>query len=72
MVGSFAFLFGCLLVGRESSSVMGPALELIIYEWYGWGLMLRLLSGPSGFNCWIYFAPVTVDPLSLFCLLFIS
>ena len=46
-VDNFAFLFNCTPVGRTSDS------KRLIYWWDGRGLMLRLLSGPLGFTCWI-------------------
>ena len=56
-VGNFAFLFNCTLVGRTSDSLMVPTKRLI-YWWDGRGLMLWLFVGPTGFTCWISFAPV--------------
>ena len=39
---------------NEGSDLKGLSID-------GWGLMLRLLSVPQGFNGWIYFAPVSGD-----------
>ena len=49
-------------IRNKSSWFCGSDLRLCrfqkLYRWDGWGLMLRLLSAPPGFNWWIYFAPV--------------
>ena len=56
-VCTFAFLFNCTPMGWTSDSMTVPTLRLI-YWCDGRGLMLWLLSGPSGFTCLISFAPV--------------
>ena len=53
-VGSFAFLLNCVSAGQTSDSMTVPT-QRLIYRWEDWGLILRLLSGPTGIELLDFF-----------------